>query len=188
MTKERDQLKDSRVGKKEKTYHEFRSAFRSSSSLCSACACEQHLRKTKYLERGLFDQLYAILMHLTFLKLDGYAASGSKSHLPCCRLNSWVYPFLSPATVKLSGLGIPLPLFHYVSQGRLNDLSNQSSTQISLKCCLFFKLIFNPHFEQICIFGETHKRWKVLFQMFFTAFRKHFQNFHTTVNTAWLQV
>lgn len=33
--------------KKKKAYHEFRSAFRSSSSLCSACACEQHLRKTE---------------------------------------------------------------------------------------------------------------------------------------------
>lgn len=62
-----------------------------------------------------------------------------KPHLPCCSLNSCVYPF------HHNGL-IYLPLWHsldwefhyHVCRGPLNDLSNQSSTRISLKWCLFW--------------------------------------------------
>lgn len=152
------------------------SAFRRSSSLCSACAWEQCLRDSIITE-GL---VWSALCNCNALNLAGWLCwvwQLWKPHLRC-----WVYPF------HHNGL-IHLPLWRsLVWECHLPWLSGSSEwlehsvinpNQSKMLPFYFFQ---STHWA-ICIFGKAHRRWNALFQMFFPAYLKHFQNFHTTVNT-----
>lgn len=136
------------------------SAFRRSSSLCSVCAWEQCLRDW-IIREGL---VWSALCHcnaLNFFEAGWLCWVWQlwKPHLPCCSLNSWVYPFNHNGLIHLPLWRSLVWEFHYhVCWGPLNDLSNQSSTRISLKCCLF-KFFQSTHWA-ICIFWRSPQEMK----------------------------